>query len=328
MSGFRNPLVGGGGALEYPSIQSPDFSQAGKTGWAILKDGTAYFFSVTAEGTITATQFDGTDFSITDIGALFYSATPAAGNLTESIAPAGGTDSYGNTYVAGLASYQPPIGQSAGWYAQLSSGGLTVADSGSAGYGYGTANYINGDVVDTAAVFRLAATDSASSENTLVDVAAPGGTYPGLVIYGENGAGDVLSAGIVVSGFITYMTTGASPVVETWHDISGDLISGWSVSVARYQLLATGEVICEIVALTPPSTKPTDGTAIWPSGSIPTGWAPAANQYPPITVGYHLGSAGTETPALQARPNGAIECYGFGGTSITRFDVTLRWFLN
>jgi hypothetical protein len=53
MSGFSNPIVGGGGALVYPSIHSPGF-QAGVTGWTIRKDGTAEFNGVTIRGQLTA----------------------------------------------------------------------------------------------------------------------------------------------------------------------------------------------------------------------------------------------------------------------------------
>lgn len=48
---FNNPIVAGGGALALTSIHSPAF-QAGVTGWAIKKDGTAEFNNLTARGTI------------------------------------------------------------------------------------------------------------------------------------------------------------------------------------------------------------------------------------------------------------------------------------
>jgi hypothetical protein len=51
MSGFTNPIVGGGGALVYPSIHSPNF-EAGVQGWTINKDGTAEFSDLTVRGEI------------------------------------------------------------------------------------------------------------------------------------------------------------------------------------------------------------------------------------------------------------------------------------
>jgi len=100
--GFNNPLTGLNGALIYPQVKSPDFSLAGQTGWAILKNGNAYFFNVVATGTITATAFIGTDFVINSSGEFFYNGTPAAGNLILAIAPVGGSDAFGNAYGAGF----------------------------------------------------------------------------------------------------------------------------------------------------------------------------------------------------------------------------------
>jgi len=45
MSGFSNPIIGGGGALVYPAIQSPNFVH-GVSGWQIAKDGSAEFQDV------------------------------------------------------------------------------------------------------------------------------------------------------------------------------------------------------------------------------------------------------------------------------------------
>jgi hypothetical protein len=68
--GFSNPIIGGGGALVYPAIQSPNFSQSAQTGWSIQKNGDAYFFNIIASGTITATKFIGTEFEINASGAF------------------------------------------------------------------------------------------------------------------------------------------------------------------------------------------------------------------------------------------------------------------
>ena len=50
--GFANPVTAGN-ILVQPAIQSPNFSIAGQTGWAIEIGGQAYFFSLTAVGPIT-----------------------------------------------------------------------------------------------------------------------------------------------------------------------------------------------------------------------------------------------------------------------------------
>lgn len=55
--------------------------------------------------TINGAVFNGPDFRINSAGAFFYSGTPGSGNLTASIAPSSGTDSFGNAYLAGITAY-------------------------------------------------------------------------------------------------------------------------------------------------------------------------------------------------------------------------------
>jgi hypothetical protein len=90
--GFSNP-INAGDDLVIPMFQSPNYVP-GASGWAIFRDGSAEFNDVTIRG---GTVEDGTS--------LYYSPAPAAGNLAESIAAAGGTDSFGDPYVAGHGSY-------------------------------------------------------------------------------------------------------------------------------------------------------------------------------------------------------------------------------
>lgn len=109
-SGCSNPLVGGGGALVYPSIHSPNFVIANPVAspspsWAILKSGLAYFFGlVLTGGTIT-----GPDYIFNTQGLFFYSGTPAAGNLIISlVGPGVVADPKGNTVKPdGLTIYGP-----------------------------------------------------------------------------------------------------------------------------------------------------------------------------------------------------------------------------
>jgi hypothetical protein len=94
---FSNPITAGG-ILVQPDVQSPNFSIAGQTGWAILQNGLAYFYDIILSGgTIT-----GPDYIINTSGIFMYSGTPANGNLIVSIAPAAGTDAFGNVYVKGF----------------------------------------------------------------------------------------------------------------------------------------------------------------------------------------------------------------------------------
>lgn len=56
--GFNNPIIGGGGALVYPSIHSPDYVP-GVSGWSINKDGSAEFNSIISIGPISVEDGDG-----------------------------------------------------------------------------------------------------------------------------------------------------------------------------------------------------------------------------------------------------------------------------
>jgi hypothetical protein len=89
-----NPVVGGT-VLRRAAIQSPGFV-SGSTGWSINQDGSAEFNNVTIRN---GQVVSGT--------ALYYSGTglPAANTLVASISAAGGTDSAGNVYLAGFATY-------------------------------------------------------------------------------------------------------------------------------------------------------------------------------------------------------------------------------
>jgi len=99
--GFANPVTAGG-ILVQPEIRSPNFSIPLQTGWAVLANGNAYFFNITATGTVTAT----TVVVEGSTGGVFcYSGIPALGNITASIAGQAGTDAVGNTYPAGIAAY-------------------------------------------------------------------------------------------------------------------------------------------------------------------------------------------------------------------------------
>jgi hypothetical protein len=93
MSGFSNPIAGDGGSLQYPQIKSPDFV-AGVSGWKISKDGSAEFNDITIRG---GEVIDGTG--------LYYSPSPGTGNLVAAITGTGGTDQYGNPYLAGDGTY-------------------------------------------------------------------------------------------------------------------------------------------------------------------------------------------------------------------------------
>jgi len=91
--------VVGSTVLRRPAIQSPNYV-AGTSGWTVNADGSAEFNNLTIRGT-----FAGTDFIISSAGLFLYSPSEGAGNLIASIAPAAGTDQFGNAYQGGITSY-------------------------------------------------------------------------------------------------------------------------------------------------------------------------------------------------------------------------------
>jgi len=56
--GFNNPIVGGGGTLVYPQVESPNFVH-GSAGWRLGKDGSFEAQNATIRGTVTASTIIG-----------------------------------------------------------------------------------------------------------------------------------------------------------------------------------------------------------------------------------------------------------------------------
>lgn len=161
--GWGNPVVGGT-TLRIPAIQSPNFSLANQTGWAIFADGSAYFFNVTVSGTITG----GTLVIDGPAGGVFvYSGTPALGNLIGSWAGAAGTDALGNTYPQGLSVTM----------GQISGSVFLGADF----------------IINNSGIFIYMG--APANGNLLISLAGAGGTdgfsnayFQGLTVYGPSGA--------------------------------------------------------------------------------------------------------------------------------------------
>lgn len=92
---FRHDIAGGQGNLIISQLQSPNFDLAAQTGWAILKNGDAYFFNITAAGTVTSNTVI---VKGSGDGLFVYDGAPAKDSLILSISSASGTDAYGNDY--------------------------------------------------------------------------------------------------------------------------------------------------------------------------------------------------------------------------------------
>lgn len=95
MSGFQHDVAGGSGTLIATALQSANFSLADQTGWAIMKNGDAYFFNVTADGSVTSNTVI---VSGSGDGVFIYDGIPELDTLVVAISSAAGSDAYGNTY--------------------------------------------------------------------------------------------------------------------------------------------------------------------------------------------------------------------------------------
>jgi len=203
----NNPVFGGG-ILRIPQIASPNFSIPNQTGWGILQNGSAYFFNVTASGTITATSFAGTDFVINAAGQFFYSGTPALGNLIISIAQSAGTDTFGNAYKGpGLFVYKAGTAQAIGL---INTGGVPELQF-----------FSNSGFEQTAANIAAGTSGSGATANMQLLISGPQGSPAGGTDWAQI---ELLSnnqgATVPAAGFLNYIDTSGSPhEIAAWGSI-------------------------------------------------------------------------------------------------------------
>jgi hypothetical protein len=282
--GFSNPIVGGGGALVYPSVHSPNFNVANppaspNPSWAILKTGLAYFFGlIVTGGTIT-----GPNYVINSAGAFFYSGTPAPGNLVATIAGAAGTDTVGNAYLGrGFTSYFVQGGTAfANNYSQNTIQNYSCATGQAGPYVAGNALF----ETNALQALMLAVDGAGNQSDVIVGAAAVN------VQSGNTGTGNSLTlamsptgmaltqiiASVVVAqismspaGAITITGTAAAPIVistDTWHSLGSAGATGCTLLQARYTL--TPEQFCCIdISLEAGAGGSTAGTYTW-SNTLP-----------------------------------------------------------
>lgn len=91
--GFNNPVVGGEENLVREAIQSPNYVP-GSAGWSINRDGSAEFNDGIFRGGVVVSGPGGQ--------ILVYAPAPALDTLIFSLSSVAGTDTYGNTYPAGI----------------------------------------------------------------------------------------------------------------------------------------------------------------------------------------------------------------------------------
>lgn len=204
--GFSNPVLGGQGALVRKRAKSPDY-QTGVAGWSINQDGSAEFNNLNIRGT-----FFGVNYVINSAGIFLYSGTPAAGNLMISLAPASGTDGFGNAYAAGLAVYDALENL----VTSISTNGLIIQ---------------NGTADGQFQIFRQGLSLTFAQQishlagliHTYLDLTGTSHTYAGL-----GAGGFTINAGNVTGVHPGTGNTGTPAVAETWQTPTG-LGSNWSL---------------------------------------------------------------------------------------------------
>jgi hypothetical protein len=165
--------------------------------------------------TVTGSTFDGTDFIINSSGSFFYSGTPANGNLIASIASAGGTDGFGNTYLAGITSYDTANGNTA----ELLNGSVELANGGTGSVATVTNNGGQANYESTA--------DGGSYDMGRLSVQIPGSTLSS-VSFVPLGSGPVGPQVYSFRGWVQYANSVAAdpPIFE---------LTGPATSQVNYQ---------------------------------------------------------------------------------------------
>src|SRR5208337_1142558 len=131
-----------------------------------------------AAGAISGTTFSGTDFIINSSGEFFYSGTPAAGNLIQSIAIADGTDGFGNHYLAGISTYDSVDSIAS----ELFDGALTMY-TGSLGSGWTQKGSV---FISSAGVIELTTSAGVITSNCTLDDGSGNMSVHGLTVSGAN----------------------------------------------------------------------------------------------------------------------------------------------
>lgn len=217
-------------------------------------------------------------------GFFMYSGAPAANNLVASIAPANGTDSFGNAYLSGFTTYGLI---SATYYA------LQTGFGGSAG------------------ILRLY---SASSE------AGPWVTANSQITFGANDltiftgtpgnsggefailSGTTLQLGQNVTAVATEPGTVDTP--ESWHSLGSPSATGFSSGHGRYRMSPEGEVEFDI-QLSTGGGAGTAGTYTY-ANTLPSAYQPANIRVYPLARTDTVG-AGSNFPCLIIHASGQVQ---------------------
>lgn len=329
---FRNqPLAGN--TLVRAAIQSTPFVH-GSVGWSINRDGSAEFNNVAIRGATTSQGVS-----------LYYNGTPALNTMIASIAPAAGTDIYGNNYPQGIATYNGAGVKTGSW----NLGSLVTTDPVSLGFAEitpqnttlyspllqflagGNSSYRLGSLgaaTDTVhanqpfEVLQLAGASSVTDPNhsyALVEIRGGGTTTDGAVGtlgWANNSFGYIPffwnQTGITGVGFLYAATPGTSPAAaESWH--TTPLSTNWAATgePCRYRLMPDGTVVLTGWAIKSVTTV-ASGDYVVPIGGLPVGYRPLHRSYFVANVD----SATSRVLQLQANLDGSVQVF-FTGAALT-----------
>lgn len=276
-------LTQGMGDLVIPSMQSPNFA-AGLIGWIIRKDGSAEFNNLTIRGT-----FNGTDFVINSAGQFFYSSTPAANNLIYSVAIAGGTDQFGNVYLAGTTTYHHNIVNGNYWIA-VNTNALTTNQNG--------------------IVFYTAATEA--------------GPWTAQANIGNDNAGNLFlgATSNIIAGVPVIPFAPSTSTPETWH--AATLSGSWANvtgQALQFRLMADNTVEVHGQLVIPAGvTGPSNTIA-----TLPAGYTPATRNEPVTLLENLAASPFTGTAHLGVvRTTGNLDVFG-AATAGNTLNVQIRY---
>lgn len=282
--GFNNPLTGLNGSLIYPQIKSPNFDLATQMGWAILKNGDAYFFNVVATGSVTANSviLEGPGEEL-----LAYSGTPAAGNLVLAIAAQAGSDSFGNSWAMGVnvlsSNRQLVIGETGGnplIYA--GTGNTNIMNSGALqglGVGAGTAEYDEWQLLgpqdktfkDSVAL-QMLSSNASGTQRALAQLFYTDSTLTPHSYMQVSAAGGIVSAGSITAVQPGTGTPATPAVAETWHTIGvfGTGFAAGTMAVPRYRYMPDGTVLLDGQIVTTGAVASSATIFTLPAGYLPS----------------------------------------------------------
>ena len=268
---------------------------------------------------LTITAVDGSvSTAFVNVGQAQIATQPS---LVNAIAPAAGTDPYGDAYQLGVGSYGP-----SGGYALLASNGSFPA------------LVMNPESVTHLTVqpqiYGSAANAGAVNEyNTLILSSGKNGhDDAALQLFAESADATVAAVAVIEFGgqAVVFVTRngmaanqpGTSNTPESWHTMT--LLNGWTVGsggFAQYKLMPDRTVMIRLNNVTPGTIA--DGTSIW---TAPTGYVPTTQHKLALVATYSAAPVYGSMPFLYTNGS-ALEVFNLRGT-VSGIHTTERYALD